>query len=68
MTFADDALAAHSPSQLQYLMDSFVNAFTTFGLTISPQKIKILTTGNQGRRVGWNAGAVAPSRKKRKEK
>ena len=35
MLFADDAaVAAHSPSQLQSLMERFANACTAFGLTI----------------------------------
>ena len=48
MLFADDAaIAAHSPSQLQYLMDRFANACTDFGLTISlKKKNKSLSTSN----------------------
>ena len=41
MLFADvAAVAAHSPSQLQPLMDRFANACTAFGLTISLKKQK----------------------------
>ena len=43
MLFADDvAIAAHSPSQLQSLMDRFANACTDFGLIISLKKTKVL--------------------------
>ena len=37
MLFAEDVMivAAHSPSHIQYLMDSFANACTDFGQTIS---------------------------------
>ena len=48
MLFADNAaVAVHSPSQLQYLMDRFANAYTAFGLTISlNKKNKSLSTSN----------------------
>ena len=44
MLFADDAaVAAHSPSHLQSLMDRFANASTDFGFTISLKLNKTLS-------------------------
>ena len=40
VVFADDAaVAAHSPSHLQFLMDRFANECTVFGLIISTRSI-----------------------------
>ena len=42
MLFADDAaVAAHRPSRLQSLMNSFANVYTAFGLTISLKKVVV---------------------------
>ena len=46
MLFADDAaVAAHTQSELQTLMDRFAQACTDFGLTISLKKTNILVQG-----------------------
>ena len=55
MLFTDDAaVAAHSPSQLQYLMDRFSNACTAFELTISLTKTKVLVQATTSSKITIN--------------
>ena len=55
MLFADDAaIAAHSPSQLQSLMDRFANACTDFGLTVSLKKTKFLAQATTSPKITIN--------------
>ena len=55
MLFADDAaIAAHSPSQLQSLMDRFANACTDFGLTVSLKKTKVLAQATTSPKITIN--------------
>ena len=50
MLFANDAaVAAHSPSHLQYLMNRFV--MTAFGLTISLKKTKALAQATSSPKI-----------------
>ena len=48
MLFANDAVvAAHNPSQIQFLMNRFFNTYTAFGLTISlKEKTNVLAQAN----------------------
>ena len=55
MLFADEAaIAAHSPSQLQSLMDRFANVCTDFGLTISLKKTKVLAQTTTSSKITIN--------------
>ena len=49
LLYADDAdLVTHSPEDLQDVMDRFSNACTSFGLTISTEKTKVMYTSVPG--------------------
>lgn len=49
LLYADDAdLVTHTPAEMQLVMDRFANACTSFGLTISIEKTKVMYTPGPG--------------------